>query len=175
MNQHVHFCPHLLRAASLDCRAPCWARACAHADELTKTGKSTDAGITALVGEVKAVVGEVKAVVAQVKRLADASGGVNADSGTPTKAVGATFNPFAASVGALGGDEIRVTFPKGMHTARAVTHRTPMTLGNFLGRVGFTTHVHHHGTSAAKPTKSVLPPVTWWTFERRSDRSGTHR
>ena len=49
----------------------------------------------------------------KVKRLADASGGVNADSGTPTKAVGATFNPFAASVGALGGDEIRVTFPKG--------------------------------------------------------------
>ena len=130
--------------------------ACACAEELTATGKealvtgkSTDAQITAL--------------VVQVKRLADAAEAEkkNAGGGTPTKAAGAAFNPFTASVGALGGDEIRVTFPKGMHMARAVKHRPARSLGNVLGRVGFTTHVPCLcGTSAVEPSKSVWPPVT---------------
>jgi len=70
-------------------------------DELTKTGKSTDAGMTAL--------------VAHVKRLADAADAekTSAGSGTPTKAAGAAFNPFTASFSSLGGDRLRVTFPKG--------------------------------------------------------------
>ena len=34
-------------------------------------------------------------------------------SGTAKKTAGAGFNPFEASVGALGGDSLRITFPKG--------------------------------------------------------------
>jgi len=55
------------------------------------------------------------AIVAQVKRLADAADAekTSTGGGTPTKAAGAAFNPFAASFSSLGGDTLRVTFPKG--------------------------------------------------------------
>ena len=66
----------------------------------------------------KAVVGELKGfkeafVKAEAARAeAEKKKAATSGAGTTTKTGGVAFNPFKASVGALGGDLLRITFPK---------------------------------------------------------------
>jgi len=84
-------------------------------DELTTTSKATLEAGRATLEAGKATLDVQKSIVVQVKRLADAADAekTSKGGGTSTKAAGAAFNPFAASFSSLGGDTLRVTFPKG--------------------------------------------------------------
>ena len=100
-----------------------------------------------------------KAIVGQVKRLADASDAArqNAGGGTPTKTAGASFNPFTASVGALGGETLRVTFPKGASTSTAVKLLTEQLWNKFLDRVSLTTLPPPRGREWGEANGTHLP------------------
>ena len=115
-----HTCPSCLRRVQVERRST--KNVADLLEELISTNKAVVAEHKGSRAELKELTSTNKEVVAELKGFKDAfvkaeSGRAEAEkkktgAGTTTKTAGAAFNPFKASVGALGGDLLRITFPK---------------------------------------------------------------